>query len=273
MILDGWSVRVRREGTLKRGEEGVIVAVVRNAKFWVRKSHRWLGLLIGIQLLLWTVSGLYFTLIPIEAIRGEDQIRESAPVNYAFTPMVSPAEAISNLAAQTGPSLQVHAVNLRQMLGRPIYDIRYSLSGEKHVIMADAASGELRLPLSEVEAREIAQQDFAVDSPITSVEYIEEVAADAEYRGGPLPAWRVSFAHDSGTRIYVSAEQGRVIARRNDVWRIFDFMWMLHILDFEDRDDFNTLLLQLLAVLGVITIVSGFILWGMTTTLFGRRLK
>lgn len=247
------------------------MAVRRDTRFWVRKSHRWLGLLIGIQLLLWTVSGLYFTLIPIQEIRGEDQIREIAPVNFAFTPLASPAVAISNLAVQTGSSLQVHAVYLRRMLDTPIYEIRYSLSGEKHVTMADAASGELRLPLSEQEAREIAQQDFAIDAPVSSVEYIEDVASDAEYRGGPLPAWRVNFAHDSGTRIYVSAEQGRVTARRNDSWRIFDFMWMLHIMDFEDRDNFNTLLLQLLAVLGVITIFSGFILWGMTTSLFRAR--
>jgi uncharacterized iron-regulated membrane protein len=247
------------------------MTVTGDARFWVRRSHRWLGLLIGIQLLLWTVSGLYFTLIPIQEIRGEDQVREVEPVNFADKALVSPSVAIANLAAEAGPALQVHAVYLRNMLDIPIYDIRYSLSGEKHVAMADATSGELRSPLNEAQAREIARQDFAIDAAISSVEYIEEVASDAEYRGGPLPAWRVSFDHDSGTRIYVSAEQGRVIARRNNAWRIFDFMWMLHIMDFENRDNFNTLLLQVLAVLGVITVLSGFVLWVMTTSLFRRR--
>ena len=37
----------------------------------LRKVHRWLGLIAGIQLLAWTVSGLYFTLIPIEEIHGD----------------------------------------------------------------------------------------------------------------------------------------------------------------------------------------------------------
>jgi uncharacterized iron-regulated membrane protein len=247
------------------------MAVTKDVRFWMRRSHRWLGLLIGIQLLLWTVSGLYFTLIPIQQIRGEDQVRETEPMNFALAPLVSPSAAISNLPVQTGSSFAVHAVYLRHMLDTPIYDIRYSLAGEKHVVMADATSGDLRSPLNEIEAREIARRDFAIDADISSVEYIEEVASDAEYRGGPLPAWRVSFDHDSGTRIYVSAEQGRVTARRNDAWRIFDFMWMLHIMDFEDRDNFNTLLLQLLAGLGVITIFTGFILWGMTTSLFRSR--
>lgn len=262
----------KTRGGAHSGTDGVrTMAVNRNARFWVRKSHRWLGLLIGVQLLLWTVSGLYFSLIPIEEIRGEDQIRETAPENFAFTPLASPAVAIANLAVQTGPSLQVHAVYLRRLLGTPIYEIHYALSSEKRVIMANATSGELRPPLSEAEAREIARQDFAIDAPVSSVEYIEELASDAEYRGGPLPAWRVSFTHASDTRIYVSAERGKVTARRNNSWRIFDFMWMLHIMDFEDRDNFNSLLLQLLATLGVITIISGFILWGMTTSLFRRK--
>ncbi|MCZ6828522.1 MAG: hypothetical protein O7F73_02845 [Gammaproteobacteria bacterium] len=48
-------------------------------------------------------------------------------------------------------------------------------------------------------------------------------------------------------------------------------MWMLHILDFEDRDNFNTLLLQIAARLGIITIISGLVLWLMTTSLFRSR--
>ena len=42
----------------------------------LRESHRWLGLIAGIQLLLWTISGLYFTLIPIETIRGNHLLVE-----------------------------------------------------------------------------------------------------------------------------------------------------------------------------------------------------
>ena len=35
------------------------------------RVHKLLGLVVGAQLLLWTVSGLFFTLIPIEQVRGE----------------------------------------------------------------------------------------------------------------------------------------------------------------------------------------------------------
>ncbi len=42
-------------------------------------------------------------------------------------------------------------------------------------------------------------------------------------------------------------------------------------MDFENRDDFNTFLLQLISILGVITVISRFVFWAMTTSLFCSR--
>ena len=40
-------------------------------KFTIRKIHRYLSIFIAIQLLLWTVSGIYFAFNKIEMVRGE----------------------------------------------------------------------------------------------------------------------------------------------------------------------------------------------------------
>ena len=39
--------------------------------FWARKAHKWIGLVIGVQALLWMCSGLYMTSISIDVIHGE----------------------------------------------------------------------------------------------------------------------------------------------------------------------------------------------------------
>ena len=56
----------------------------------MRAWHRWLGLFTSIQLLLWTVSGLFFTVPDITDVRGEqyrlikDSLEmESKPNNLA----------------------------------------------------------------------------------------------------------------------------------------------------------------------------------------------
>ena len=40
-------------------------------KIFFRKFHRWLGLLMVLQISAWMISGFYFALYPIETIRGE----------------------------------------------------------------------------------------------------------------------------------------------------------------------------------------------------------
>ena len=72
--------------------------------------------------------------------------------------------------------------------------------------------------------------------------------------------------------MYLDPWTGDLLARRTDRWRIFDFLWMLHIMDFDTRDDFNHPLLQIAALLGLIVALGGFVLWALTTPVF-RRLR
>jgi uncharacterized iron-regulated membrane protein len=82
-----------------------------------------------------------------------------------------------------------------------------------------------------------------------------------EYRDKPLPVWRVHLGDDAGTIVYVDAITGEVTARRNDVWRVYDFLWSLHIMDYRTRDDFHHPLLIGAASLGILTVLTGSILW------------
>ena len=42
---------------------------------------------------------------------------------------------------------------------------------------------------------------------------------------------------DDGTHFYVDAGSGEVVARRTRFWRVYDFMWGLHIMDLQGRED------------------------------------
>ena len=46
----------------------------------IRKSHRYLGLFLGIQFLFWTIGGLYFSWTNIKNIRGEDIRKEPTTI-------------------------------------------------------------------------------------------------------------------------------------------------------------------------------------------------
>ncbi|MFT6661534.1 MAG: exosortase/archaeosortase [Maricaulis maris] len=51
-----------------------------------------------------------------------------------------------------------------------------------------------------------------------------------------------------------------VTARRNDTWRVFDFFWMLHIMDYEERENFNNPLLITASVFALVTVLAGLLL-------------
>src|SRR3546814_9748490 len=59
--------------------------------------------------------------------------------------------------------------------------------------------------------------------------------------------WRVEFADNSESTLYLSPQTGELIAKRHDLWRWFDFLWMFHIMDYEERADVNNTLLRVAA--------------------------
>lgn len=231
----------------------------------IRRTHRFLGVILGIQFLLWTIGGLYFSWTKIEAIRGENLRKK--PVLMAHTSaFVSPAIPLGQMGQDSVISIQI-----ADILGKPHYQITVKTAEGKKTHLVDALSGALRPPLSIDEAKEIAQQSFTEKCSIIDVQYVTSTDGHHEYREKPLPAYAVRFQHPTHTTVYVSTELGTIQSYRNDSWRIFDFLWMLHIMDFENRDDMNNWLLRGFSVLGIITLLSGFVLFIVSSKWFTKK--
>ncbi|HEU5292389.1 MAG TPA: hypothetical protein VFU05_17200, partial [Cyclobacteriaceae bacterium] len=81
-----------------------------------------------------------------------------------------------------------------------------------------------------------------------------------EYRERPLPAYAVTFEYPDCT-VYISTERGTFQTIRHDQWRGFDFLWMFHTMDYESRDDFNNWLMRIFSIFGLLTVLSGFVLY------------
>ncbi len=136
-------------------------------------------------------------------------------------------------------------------MGKPTYQ---ALTSEDNIILLDANTGEVLSPLNEEFAIQIANADFAGSTRNISAIMIEE--SNAEYRGA-LPVWQVVMDDTEDTRLYVSPTTGDVVARRNDTWRLYDFFWMLHIMDYENRTDFNNPLVIIVSILALVASISG----------------
>ncbi|MCC9166101.1 PepSY domain-containing protein [Pontibacter harenae] len=228
----------------------------------IRKTHRYLGLLTGIQFLFWTMGGLYFSWSDIDEIHGDHQ--RKAPANFSVNMnLVSPQQILQQLPQPDS----VKSIKLINVLGEPVYQIVYFMQHDgmpmPHTQLASAATGKLRPMLNQEEATHMALTSFTGQVQVKQVEHLTagHVGNHHEYRESPLPAYAVTMDHPTNTTVYVAAERGEVMSFRNNKWRVFDFFWMLHTMDYQNRDNFGNLLLRIFSVIGVVTILSGFALY------------
>lgn len=224
--------------------------------------HRWISLLTFVQLVAWTVSGSFFVLVPIERVRGTGVPGAHEAMFDEHLATIAPASALAVAGADgMRGATQVELRPGRE--GALYYVVR---AGEK-TLRLDARTGA-RAPVEKAEAEATARRDQPGSPEIVSVERVEELRT--EYRGKPLPAWRVLLGDDKGTAVYVDATTGEVTARRNDLWRTYDWLWSLHIMDYKERESFNHPLIMAAALLAVATVLSGATLWVMR---FARRVR
>lgn len=207
-----------------------------------RKTHKWLALIVGVQALFWTLSGLYMTAVHIDIIHGDHLVRTPKAQPIALAGLAEPASLLPG---------GTRSVRLETQLGRPVYIVD-AIPGR---MLFDARSGQLLSPLDEAAARDRAISHFAGDGGVTKVELLE--VAPSEIKGRQVPIWRVEFAGAWKPTLYISPQTGELVAKRHDLWRIFDFVWMFHIMDYEERENVNNLLLRVATWMAVATSATG----------------
>ncbi len=214
------------------------------------KIHKWLALLLVVPFLFWFVSGLFFALAPIERVRSEHVVAKPAPMPIAMETAASGLARIAASGAVSGEKIEV-----RTMIGRPVALVS---PAQGRPLLYDLATGRQLSPIPAWLATAIAEQDHK--GARRAIGVVQVTRNSTEYRGA-IPAWRVQFDDGANRSVYVAADTGAVTARRSTLWRVFDFLWSLHILDFKNRTDFNTPLLAgtTAAALGII--VTGIIMF------------
>lgn len=243
--------------------------MAKSKHYYIRKTHRWLGVILGIQFLLWTIGGLYFSWSNMDEVRGDFQ-KKNAPLLASDISLVSPSMVLDTIR-KTHQIDSIVSIQLIEILGKPFYQVRcisavHNETNHEHDMqamnhLANAETGQLRGPLTKEEAVEVAKTRFNGEPKLKSVEYLTGTNGHHEYRKNPLPAYAITFEHPSKTTVYVASELGTVQKFRNNKSRIFDFLWMMHTMDYESRDNFGNILLRGFSIFGLVTVLSGFALF------------
>jgi hypothetical protein len=206
----------------------------------LHKWHIWLGWLVGAPLVLWTASGLFMVVRPIEEVRGE---------HLRVEPLMLTAAA--PIAPALGPR-PVERLTLEQRATGPVWIIQYQGGDLRR---AAPETGALLPKVSAPEAAALAATYYLGSAKQTSVRQFAADKAPLDLRKA-RPSWQVS--HADGTRLYIDADTGSLLAVRTGQWRLYDVMWGLHIMDLQTREDSHNWALITFATLSLLTLLLAF---------------
>ncbi len=210
--------------------------------FLVRKIHKYLSFFISLQLLLWTVSGIYFAFNKIELVRGEQYLKQ-----------VEQSIDLGDFDFEIPNTIDV---SIQKRLGENIAVIK--VDGTTKYLNK---SGESISKLTASEAMNVVISNTNL-SPVLVEEIVNE-RSGSEYRGRSLPIYKVESKTNKGLdiNVYLNVYSGDVVAIRSNKWRIWDLMWGLHIMDWKERDNISNTLLKIFSILALVSSISGIMLF------------
>jgi hypothetical protein len=212
--------------------------------FWARRAHKWIGLVVGVQALLWMLGGVYMTVVPLQIIHGDHLTHAHGERLQAAAATLDPARLHAQYPGLT-------SLRLKRLLDREVYEVRQ----QGRSVLVDAADGRRLSPLPRETVTELARRTYQGEAEIAGVEWLTRAPQEVARR--PVPMWAVRFADSGATTLYFSPDSGELLARRHELWRWFDFVWMLHIMDYQSRTDVNNNLLRIAASVGLLFALSG----------------
>jgi len=204
-------------------------------------------LFLGVQFMIWTISGAYMVILNIDYIHGDSLVVnhqkpiELNQINYSLAELIDKYPEAKN-------------IELSLLVNQAVY--RFNV--DKQPLMLNASNGHLLSPLNESLAVAAAQYYYSGTGKIKSVELITE-NPPFELSRRALPAWRIDFIDFANPSLYISAQTGKLVTKRHQFWRIFDLMFSLHVMDYEDEDPSNLLLL-FFSMFSLISVLAGLVL-------------
>lgn len=220
-----------------------------------RVWHRWLSLIFGVQMVIWSLSGAYMVFFELSFIHGNHLVQSSQQVLPSSTHLRSVQEVIHEFP-------RAREVTLQPVFMGGEWIAAYKVFAHRQTFLIDAQTLQ-RIEFNETDVRTIAEKLYApsTPAPIKSVLLLTQ-NAPSEISPSLLPIWQVNFDDFGSSSFYISPVTGELLTKRHDFWRGFDFVWMLHIMDYETREDITNWLLRsfilgtgLLSITGIVLLI------------------
>lgn len=210
--------------------------------------HRWIGLVLGVMVFVWFVSGIVMMYYPYPVLTDS----EKRALLHTFEPesgLVGFGEAyraaLQDYAKRGHPLMRdpessIVGGRLRLWAGRLVYQLRHQRGYRvKAFTMVDGRTGRVLTPISSQQAAEVAQSVVGRATRLVGVDLLprgDHYMFYGSYHLEEFPVYRVRFADDAATAVYLGQETANVygIVDRVTRWTTWTgtvphwlyFMWL-----------------------------------------------
>ncbi|WP_339900345.1 2Fe-2S iron-sulfur cluster-binding protein [Paraglaciecola polaris] len=231
----------------------------------IKLIHKWASVLVGIQLLIWLLSGFYFNIMDVNKIHGDqyqNKIPSVARSLAAYQPKLKDPQAIlENIRANSGsvplPTQSIKFISLQE---KPYYLLTHHKGLRRHFVsdytLVDAYTGQPKMIDAEL-ATYIANRSYNGPGELLSATKLTPPIDDMVREKNQV--WQINFGDNVNTSVYVDARTGELISHSDDDKRLADFFFMLHFMDYNGVGGFNSWHIILFAFITLWLCLSGFI--------------
>jgi hypothetical protein len=205
-------------------------------------------LFVGLQLLTWSITGTYMVLMDIDYIHGDTLVAKKQKI-------LSPEQVEYSFKELLVAYPQATKIELGLMLKQAVY--RFNIDKKK--VLISALDGQQLSPINEQLATSIAKELY--NDKRVSIAKVQLLTdnSPSELSDRHLPVWRIDFDDFASPSFYISATSGQLVTKRHTYWRLFDWMFVFHVMDYIGGEADNKLLL-LFTVLAFMASIFGLML-------------
>ena len=246
---------VRRKPGIE-SEQLMTLSSFLNWRFSLIFFHRWLGILVGMMFVIWSLSGIVLLYAGIPHMNAGERLYRLPELDVESI-SISPAQAVTNV---TGEPFRLR-ISMHE--DRPVYRINTgNVFGRWTLVYAD--TGELVPGLDEQAAINWLQNfipehntGFTVETTLTGPDMFTHSPGLQTH----MPMHRIALGDAAGTEYYMSVNSGEPVMKTTTLTRLLGFAgYNMHTLFFFRQASWWTPLLEWLAWLTLGLVLLGLVL-------------
>lgn len=225
-----------------------------------KSAHKWLALLVFVQLTIWVVSGFLLGRVDYSLASGKQTKNPLFANEQSFNIRQQKLYSLKNILK---PEHHIERITLTKLNTRWVYRIQHAKARHDYwpanYSIFDAVSGKPVIINKKI-AEQIALNSYRVvdiNAPleVTNIVKFDEFTPDLPKQSNPV--WQVSINDTLNTKVMINALNGDVIAHINDVSKWRNLLLKLHFMDYANEGSFNNVFVQLLGFCALLLSLSG----------------